>query len=62
MPCGGCRSTHGLPRLASALPPGWKRSGDAAACELECVSAYHDLNDTTPIVPVELVPPLTMRT
>jgi len=63
-PCVGCRSTHGLPRWAScALPPGGKRSGDAAACGLVCEWAQaHDLNETTPTVPVEFVVPLTIRT
>jgi len=64
MPCAASRSTHGLPRLAScALPPGGKRSGDAAAYGWVCEWARaHDLNETTPTVPVEFVAPLIIRT
>ena len=58
----GESNTHGLPRSVSiALPP--RRSGDAAAYGLGCGWARaHDLNETTPTVPVELVAPLTIRT
>ena len=60
-PCAACRSSRVLRRWAAAL--GSTRSGDAAGGRSGfALARAHDLKATIPIVPVEFVVPLTIRT